>query len=75
MYKLTDPEDAPNEAQYVDLEFEKGDCVAVGQSMNPAQVLKTLNALAKAVKSVDIIENRFVGMKSRGVYELQVVRF
>ena len=73
MYKLTaDPEDAPNEAQYVDLEFEKGDCVAVdGQSMNPAQVLKTLNALAgkHGIRRVDIVENRFVGMKSRGVYE------
>lgn len=73
MYKLTaDPEDAPNEAQYVDLEFEKGDCVAVdGQSMNPAQVLKTLNALAgkHGIGRVDIVENRFVGMKSRGVYE------
>lgn len=73
MYKLTvDPEDAPDEAQYVDLEFEKGDCVAVdGQSMNPAQILKTLNALAgkHGIGRVDIVENRFVGMKSRGVYE------
>jgi len=73
MYKLTvDPEDAPSEAQYVDLEFEKGDCIAVdGQSMNPVQVLKTLNALAgkHGIGRVDIVENRFVGMKSRGVYE------
>ena len=73
MYKLTeDPEDAPNEAQYVDLEFEKGDCIAVdGRSMSPAQVLKTLNALAgrHGIGRVDIVENRFVGMKSRGVYE------
>jgi argininosuccinate synthase len=73
MYKLTvDPEDAPDEAQYIDLEFEKGDCVAVdGQSMSPAQVLKTLNALAgkHGIGRVDIVENRFVGMKSRGVYE------
>ena len=73
MYKLTvDPEDAPTEAQYVDLEFEKGDCVAVdGQSLSPAQVLKTLNALAgkHGIGRVDIVENRFVGMKSRGVYE------
>ena len=73
MYKLTEaPEDAPNEAQYVDLEFEKGDCIAVdGRSMNPAQVLKTLNALAgrHGIGRVDIVENRFVGMKSRGVYE------
>ena len=73
MYKLTvDPEDAPSEAQYVDLEFEKGNCIAVdGQSMNPAQVLKTLNAIAgkHGIGRVDIVENRFVGMKSRGVYE------
>ena len=73
MYKLkVDPEDAPSEAQYVDLEFEKGDCIAVdGQSMNPAQVLKTLNAIAgkHGIGRVDIVENRFVGMKSRGVYE------
>ena len=73
MYKLTlDPEDAPSEAQYVDLEFEKGDCIAVdGQSMNPAQVLKMLNAIAgkHGIGRVDIVENRFVGMKSRGVYE------
>jgi len=73
MYKLTvDPEDAPNEAQYVDLEFEKGDCVAVdGHPLSPAQVLKTLNALAgkHGIGREDIVENRFVGMKSRGVYE------
>lgn len=73
MYKLTvDPEDAPNEAEYVELDFEKGDCVAVnGQAMAPAQVLKTLNALAgkHGIGRVDIVENRFVGMKSRGVYE------
>ncbi|MBT5169280.1 MAG: argininosuccinate synthase [Opitutales bacterium] len=73
MYKLTvDPEDAPNEAQYIELDFEKGDCVAVdGVAMNPAQVLKSLNALAgkHGIGRVDIVENRFVGMKSRGVYE------
>jgi argininosuccinate synthase len=73
MYKLTvDPEDAPNEAEYIELDFEKGDCVAVdGVAMNPAQVLKSLNALAgkHGIGRVDIVENRFVGMKSRGVYE------
>ncbi len=73
MYKLTvDPEDAPNEAEYIELDFEKGDCVAVnGESLNPAQVLKKLNALAgkHGIGRVDIVENRFVGMKSRGVYE------
>ena len=73
MYKLTtDPEDAPDEAQYVELDFEQGDCVAVdGAAMRPAQVLKHLNKLAgrHGVGRVDLIENRFVGMKSRGVYE------
>jgi len=73
MYKLTTaPEDAPNEAEYVELDFEQGDCVAVdGEAMNPAQVMKHLNKLAgkHGVGRVDIIENRFVGMKSRGVYE------
>lgn len=73
MYKLTAaPEDAPNEAQYVELDFERGDCVAVdGVAMKPSQVMKHLNKLAgtHGVGRVDLIENRFVGMKSRGVYE------
>ncbi|MFU8848983.1 MAG: argininosuccinate synthase [Opitutales bacterium] len=73
MYKLTTaPEDAPDEAQYVELDFERGDCVAVdGVAMTPAQVMKHLNKLAgkHGVGRVDLIENRFVGMKSRGVYE------
>tara|TARA_B100001057_G_scaffold289650_1_gene289712 strand:+ start:3136 stop:4365 length:1230 start_codon:yes stop_codon:yes gene_type:complete len=73
MYKLSvDPEDAPNEAEYVELDFEKGDCVAVnGQPLSPAKALKTLNSLAgkHGIGRVDIVENRFVGMKSRGVYE------
>lgn len=73
MYKLTTaPEDAPNEAQYVELDFERGDCVAVdGVAMTPALVMKHLNKLAgkHGVGRVDLIENRFVGMKSRGVYE------
>lgn len=73
MYKLTTaPEDAPDEAQYVELDFQQGDCVAVdGVSMTPAQVMKQLNRLAgkHGVGRVDLIENRFVGMKSRGVYE------
>lgn len=73
MYKLTTaPEDAPDEAQYLELDFERGDCVAVdGVAMTPAQVMKHLNKLAgkHGVGRVDLIENRFVGMKSRGVYE------
>ena len=73
MYKLTSaPEDAPEDAEYVDLDFECGDCVAVnGVTLSPAQVMQELNLLAgkHGVGRVDLIENRFVGMKSRGVYE------
>ena len=73
MYKLSvSPEDAPNRAEYVTLEFEKGDCVAVnGEGLNPLGVMKTLNKLGgkHGVGRVDLVENRFVGMKSRGVYE------
>lgn len=73
MYKLTSaPEDAPEAAEYVELDFECGDCVAVnGVTLSPAQVMQELNLLAgkHGVGRVDLIENRFVGMKSRGVYE------
>ncbi|MDZ4742904.1 MAG: argininosuccinate synthase [Verrucomicrobiota bacterium] len=73
MYKLSvSPEDAPDKAEYVTLDFVKGDCVAVnGKAMNPLQVMKTLNKLGgkHGVGRVDLVENRFVGMKSRGVYE------
>ena len=73
MYKLTtDPQDALDEPQYIELDFEQGDCVAVdGIAMTPAQVMKHLNKVAgtHGVGRVDLIENRFVGMKSRGVYE------
>lgn len=66
------PEDAPDKAEYVTLEFVKGDCVAVnGKELSPLQVMKTLNKLGgkHGVGRVDMVENRFVGMKSRGVYE------
>lgn len=73
MFKLTtSPEEAPNTPEYVELEYEQGDCVAVnGVRMTPAEVFKTLNKLAgkHGIGRVDIVENRFVGMKSRGVYE------
>lgn len=73
MFKLTRaPEDAPDEAEYVELGFEKGDCVAVnGTAMRPAEIMRTLNKLAgkHGVGRIDLVENRFVGMKSRGVYE------
>jgi argininosuccinate synthase len=73
MFKLSvSPEDAPNKAEYVELDFEKGDCVAVnGRKLSPAGVMKALNKLGgkHGVGRVDLVENRFVGMKSRGVYE------
>ncbi|MGF1485083.1 MAG: argininosuccinate synthase [Opitutales bacterium] len=73
MYKLTaDPEDAPDAAQYIELTFEKGDCTAVdGKTMSPAEVLKALNQVGgmHGIGRIDLVENRFVGMKSRGVYE------
>ncbi|MEZ5379744.1 MAG: argininosuccinate synthase [Acidimicrobiales bacterium] len=66
------PEMAPNDATYVDLTYEKGDIVAIdGVSMTPAQVLTKLNELggANGIGRLDIVENRFVGIKSRGAYE------
>src|SRR6187399_1703464 len=66
------PEDAPDKAEYVTLDFVKGDCIAVnGKPMTPLQVMKTLNKLGgkHGIGRVDMVENRFVGMKSRGVYE------
>jgi len=84
MYKLSAaPEDAPNEPEYVELEFERGNCVDVAQAsrlrsqeaqartLTPLQVMKTLNRLGgkHGIGRVDIVENRFVGMKGRGVYE------
>ena len=73
MYKLSvAPEDAPDKAEYVTLDFEKGDCIAVnGKKLHPLGVMKTLNKLGgkHGVGRVDLVENRYVGMKSRGVYE------
>ena len=73
MYKLSvSPEDAPDEPEYVDLAFEDGNCVAVnGKPLSPLGVMQTLNKLGgkHGIGRVDIVENRFVGMKGRGVYE------
>tara|TARA_B100001248_G_scaffold131710_1_gene98909 strand:- start:1341 stop:2564 length:1224 start_codon:yes stop_codon:yes gene_type:complete len=73
MYKLSvDPEIAPDEAQYIELEFKNGDCVAVdGDSASAFEIIKKLNEIAgkHGIGRVDLVENRFVGMKSRGVYE------
>ena len=90
MYKLSvAPEDAPDKPQHIELEFERGNCIAVNggassrepvvpsvagappSKMSPLQVLQTLNKVGgkHGIGRVDIVENRFVGMKSRGVYE------
>jgi len=84
MYKLSvAPEDAPNEPEYVELTFENGNCLDVGHAsrlpasqvqagmLTPLQVMQTLNKLGgkHGIGRVDIVENRFVGMKGRGVYE------
>ncbi|KKO54986.1 argininosuccinate synthase [Paenibacillus sp. DMB20] len=73
MYLLSvSPEDAPDEPEYLELEFEKGNCVALnGESLNPLQVMEKLNELGgkHGIGRVDMVEDRFVGMKSRGVYE------
>ena len=73
MYKLSvSPEDAPNKPEHVTVDFEKGNCVAVnGRAMSPLKVMQALNRLGgkHGIGRVDMVENRFVGMKSRGVYE------
>ncbi len=73
MFRLTqNPEAAPDEPEYVEITFERGDPVAVnGERLGPAALLARLNEIAgrHGVGRVDLVENRYVGMKSRGVYE------
>jgi len=73
MFILTkDPEDAPNKPRYIELTFENGDPVALdGERLGPVAMLSKLNEIAgqHGVGRVDLVESRFVGMKSRGVYE------
>ena len=66
------PEDAPDKPTYIEIEFEQGDPVAIdGEKLAPAKLLTKLNELggANGIGRLDLVENRFVGMKSRGVYE------
>ena len=66
------PEAAPDAAEYLDIEFSKGDIVALnGEALSPAQVLAKLNQLGgkHGIGRLDLVENRYVGMKSRGCYE------
>ena len=73
VYSRTDhPEDAPDAPEYITVDFERGDAVAVnGEGLSPATLLARLNELGKrhGIGRLDLLENRFVGMKSRGMYE------
>jgi argininosuccinate synthase len=63
---------APNEPEYVEVEFKRGDAVAInGEKLSPAELLTKLNDMGKrhGIGRLDLLENRFVGMKSRGIYE------
>jgi len=66
------PEDAPNEPEFIEIGFEKGDAVSInGEAMSPATILTKLNELGgkHGIGRLDLVEGRFVGMKSRGIYE------
>jgi argininosuccinate synthase len=70
--RTVDPEQAPDTPEMVEITFEKGDAVAInGEAMSPATILTKLNELGgkHGVGRLDLVENRFVGMKSRGIYE------
>ncbi len=70
--RTVSPEDAPNEPEFIEIGFERGDAVSInGEMMSPATILTKLNELGgkHGVGRLDLVENRFVGMKSRGIYE------
>jgi len=70
--RTVSPEDAPDKATYIEVGFERGDAVSIdGVEMSPATILTKLNELggANGIGRLDLLENRYVGMKSRGVYE------
>src|SRR5579859_3818519 len=70
--RTDDPQQAPDKPQYVTVDFDKGDAVAIdGKKLSPAALLAELNALGRrhGIGRLDLVENRFVGMKSRGMYE------
>jgi argininosuccinate synthase len=73
MFTLTaNPENAPDKSEIIEIEYERGDPVALnGERLTPAALLEALNRIGgkHGVGRVDLVENRFVGMKSRGVYE------
>ena len=70
--RTVNPEDAPDTPEYITVDFERGDGVAInGEAMSPATLLETLNDYGRkhGIGRLDLVENRFVGMKSRGMYE------
>jgi argininosuccinate synthase len=70
--RTVNPEDAPDTPEYITIDFERGDGIAVnGEAMSPATLLTALNELGRrhGIGRLDLVENRFVGMKSRGMYE------
>jgi argininosuccinate synthase len=70
--RTVDPQDAPDQPAYVTVDFERGDAIAVdGNKLSPAELLAHLNTLGHrhGIGRLDLVENRFVGMKSRGMYE------
>ena len=70
--RTVNPEDAPDKPEYITVDFERGDAVAInGEGLSPANLLMKLNDLGRAhgIGRLDLVENRFVGMKSRGMYE------
>ncbi len=70
--RTVNPEDAPNTPEFVEIGFEKGDAVSInGEALSPANILTKLNELGgkHGIGRLDLVEGRFVGMKSRGIYE------
>ena len=70
--RTVDPEQAPDKPTYITIDFEKGDAIAIdGEKLSPATLLTKLNELGRenGIGRLDLVENRFVGMKSRGMYE------
>jgi argininosuccinate synthase len=70
--RTVNPEDAPDTPEYITVDFERGDGIALnGEAMSPATLLTALNELGRkhGIGRLDLVENRFVGMKSRGMYE------
>jgi argininosuccinate synthase len=70
--RTVSPEQAPDQPSFIEIEFYKGDPIAIdGKKMTPAQILTNLNEIGgkNGIGRLDLVENRFVGMKSRGIYE------